>query len=500
MKEIDLSHKRIQGGYFTLNSAPATSVQWQADTGKDEYFVGTYRDSGSPIRDSLIELLRSAKTNVFIASFVLGDQLVIDEIVAAADRLTGGVYVITALDERSLRRGLEEYDQDESNESPEERRKNFERLTSRGVYVRGHESCHAKFAIADNSLALVGSANFVTNGFTWTGEANVVIRSTSEVGRLKRLFTQLWYKGCTYEIPPGITYKVAQRKPVASPAQLPTEQTSPGSIVWTNDSESMSLLECIKAVINSAKSSLILSSYSIVGMKSNPDLLFNDIISAVRRGVDVSLFVRQRNAWPSQCEDINNLHDEGVRIFADTRNHAKVAIADEQEAVLFSANFDAKHGLNSGVEVGYRLSDPAVIRQLVAYLDHAIEYADAQYVNNPMLCELDGKLAARWCSAWKLNSEIEISGLDSEIDSLGNKDTIPPVIYEESKNGVIHIWIGNLEVEGKDVGGRFCGHLTSNVAAIHSADKLKAWLQSVRRPKDPDIVQRGFFAGSILDV
>jgi phosphatidylserine/phosphatidylglycerophosphate/cardiolipin synthase-like enzyme len=478
----------------------STPFQWQADNGKDEFFVGTYRDSGSPIRDSLIELLRAAKTNVFIASFILGDQLVIDEIVAAADRLTGGVYVITALDERSLRRGLEEYDLDESTESPEERRKNFKRLTSRGIYVRGHESCHAKFAIADNSLALVGSANFVKNGFVWTGEANVVIRSASEVGRLKRLFTQLWYEGCTYEIPPGVTYKVAQRAPTASPAQLPAEQTSSGSIVWTNDSGSTSLLECIKEVINSARTSLILSSYSIVGMESNPDLLFNDIISAARRGVNVSLFVRQRNAWPSQCEDLNSLHEEGVGIFADVRNHAKVAIADGREAVLFSANFDAAHGLNSGVEVGYRLSDPAEIRQLVAYLDHAIEYADTQFLNNPLLCELDGRLAAKWCSAWRLNSEVEISGIGLELGYLDNSDTIPPAIYEEAKNGAIHIWVGNHEVVGKDVGGRFRGSLASNPSAIHSADKLKSWLQSVRRPKDPDIVYRGFFAGSILAV
>ena len=497
MKILNLSHKRIDGGYFILSSVSSTPFQCAADDGKDEYFLATYKDSGFPIRDALIKLLRCAKSNVYIASFFLGDKQVIDEIVATAERLAGGVYVITALDERSLRRGLEEYDNNESSESPEERRKCFQRLTSRGVYVRGHESCHAKFAIVDNDQSLVGSANFVTNAFEWTGEANVVLRTPSEVKRLKRLFTQLWYEGCTYEIPPGQTYKVEQRQPADSPVQTPAEQIKPGSIVWTNDSGSASLLNSIKEVINGSKSSLILSSYSIVGMKSNPDLLFNDIITAVKRGVDVSLFVRQRNAWPTQCEDLNILHKEGVRIYADTRNHAKVAIADAKEAVVFSANFDASHGLNSGVEVGYRLSDSTEIQRLLDYINHAIEYADTKYLDNPMLCELDGKLAAKWCSAWRLDNQVEITGMESAFIELERNEYIPPVIFEEGKDGVIQMWFGNHEVAGKDVDGQFRGSTVKDDATIHSAERLNSWLQSVRRSEDPYFVRRGFFAGSI---
>lgn len=498
MNPIELSQKRIEGGYFILKSTSPSPVSWQIDTGRAEFFVGTYRDSGSPVRDALIDLVRSAQKHIFIASFVLGDDLVVDEIVRAADRLQGGVYVITALDNQSLRRGLEEYGEEESIDLPEERKKNFERLTSRGVYVRGHESCHAKFAIADGRAALVGSANFVKNGFEWTGEANIVIRSNSEVVRLKRLFAQLWYEGCTFEIPPGVTYKVAQRMPQNSPARPPTEQISPGSIIWTNGPKSTSLLKCIKDVINGARKRLTLSSYSIVGMQDNPGLLFNDIVSAARRGVEVSMFVRQRNAWPSQCEELNYLHSEGVHIYADLRNHAKVAIADGLEAVLFSANFDAKHGLNSGVEVGYRLSDANEIRQLTAYIEHAIEYADTKYLKNPTLSELDGLLAARWCSAWNMDKEAEVIGVGSSLNYINNNDTIPPVLYEEFKNGSIYIWCGECQILGKNINGRFFGTLSDKPSDTCSEEKLKSWMQSVRRNSNSDVVRRGFFAGSML--
>ncbi len=498
MIPIELSQKRIEGGYFLLRSVSPPPITWQIDTGRAEFFVGTYRDSGSPVRDALIELLRSAQKHIFIASFVLGDDLLVDEIVRAADRLQGGVYVITALDNQSLRRGLEEYGEEESIDSPEERKKNFERLTSRGVYVRGHESCHAKFAIADDCTALVGSANFVKNGFEWTGEANIIIRTSAEVLRLKRLFTQLWYEGCTFEIPPGVTYKVAQRTPQNSPVPLPTEQFTPGSIVWTNGPESTSLLKCIKDVINGARTRLTLSSYSIVGMQDNPGLLFNDIVGAARRGVEVSIFVRQRNAWPTQCAELNYLHSEGVNIYADLRNHAKVAIADGLEAVLFSANFDAKHGLNSGVEVGYRLSDANEIQQLITYMEHAINHADAKYLKNPTLSELDGTLAARWCSAWNMDSEAEVTGADSAMKHLNTSDTIPPVLYEEFNNGTIYIWCGVYQISGKNINGKFIGTLLDKPSEMCSADKLKSWMQSVRRNNNSDVVRRGFFAGSML--
>lgn len=500
MNKIDISSKRINGGYFTMKSKSDIKRPfiWQTDGGKEEFFVGTYKDSGSMLRDVLIDLLRSARENIFITSFLIGDELVIEEIIAAAERLQGGVYVITALDDLSLRRGLEKYDESEKEQSPEEREKYFARLTSRGVYVRGHESCHAKFAVADNNVALLGSANFVKNGFEWTGEANVVIRSPNEVSRLKRLFSQLWYEGCTFEIPPGLHYKIEQRGAGTSPLRSPEEDISPGSIVWTNGCDSTSLLASIKDVVNGSKETLILSSFSIVGMLENPDLLFNDIVAARTRGVDVSIFVRQRNAFPRSLEALNFLHNEGVHIFGDTRNHAKVAISDGRDAVLFSANFDAKHGLNSGVEVGYRLADFEEIGCLRAYIDHAIKYSNTEYSYNPLISELDGKLAARWCSSWPLEGEIEVVKAGVQLDYLKVGSIIPAVLYEQRESGEISIWCDDNEIVGENVNGKFYGALSEIPADKSSTERLDVWLQSAGRETSSDFVCRGFFSGSML--
>jgi hypothetical protein len=208
MNVIDLSLNRVEGGFFLLNGLRNPQpFEWPLENGDSFHFVGTYQNSGAPIRDCLIKLIREATHRLFVASFMLGDENVIAELLQAAERLKGGVYVITALDDKSLRKGLSEYEESEQSK-PEERQKNFRRLTMGGIYVRGHGECHAKFAVADDQVALVGSANFVTNAFEWTNEANILIRDQLQVRQAARLFTSLWYGGCKWEVPPGQAYTV----------------------------------------------------------------------------------------------------------------------------------------------------------------------------------------------------------------------------------------------------------------------------------------------------
>ncbi len=129
---LDLSGNRVDGDFFLLKRAQPPRFDWQPEPAGDYRIVGTYKGSGAPIRDALLEMLERARRRVFVASFVIGDDAVVEALARTAEHLKGGVYVISALDERSLRRWLQKYEEDEQ-ESPEERRKNFERLMSSGV-------------------------------------------------------------------------------------------------------------------------------------------------------------------------------------------------------------------------------------------------------------------------------------------------------------------------------------------------------------------------------
>jgi phosphatidylserine/phosphatidylglycerophosphate/cardiolipin synthase-like enzyme len=496
VNQIDFAPLVVKGGFFLLRSlrkAPPAPYIWPCDTGLSRRFLGTYRDSGAPIRDALIDAIRAARRRVFVASFMLGDEPLIEELIAAADRLQGGVYVITALDERSLRKGLEEYEPTEQ-EAPEERQKNFERLTSAGVYVRGHESCHAKFAVIDDHTAVVGSANFVTNGFLWTGEANVLLRDPAGVQQLARLFTEFWFEGCTWEVPPGQTYVVAQRAAVTPPARPDRPTGDQSDVVWTDGGETSPLLDAIQDTIKSAQQQLTLSTYSIVGMRENPALLLAPVREAAKRGVAVRLFVRQRNAFPGQMEDVIALHDAGVEIYADTRNHTKVAVADEHLAVVFSANLHAYQGLRGSVEAGVRINDQQTVRELLRYVEHAIKYADTQFVRDPTHAQLDGQLAARWCQKWPYQEDVAARCDDGRFAQLLEQARSGPCLFERTGQHV-RFYLGTVSVDGRVENGKVTvGSQVAN-ADRTSTDRLRGWLQSVRDVAKNSTSQRGFFAG-----
>ncbi len=309
------------------------------------------------IRDALIELIDSASTRVFVCSFLIGGEEVRDALRRAVRRLRGHVYVITALDEKSLQRSLAQELDEIDPEALARERKSFEALTWHGVYVRGAENCHAKFCIVDDRVALLGSANFDPNGLNLEqrgtiacGELGLVLDSPARVAGLAALFRHIWRCGCNREAPPlRDGYRLNRVSRVNDP--VPTVPEDADGVVWTGF-ESTAILAGIQRVVAAAQHNLVLASYSFTGMSARPTLLLNALAAARKRGVQIEMLLRDR---ARDLHEISSLLNIGVEVRANRENHAKYALADGREGLLFSANFDGQHGLTDGVETGVRL-------------------------------------------------------------------------------------------------------------------------------------------------
>jgi phosphatidylserine/phosphatidylglycerophosphate/cardiolipin synthase-like enzyme len=436
-------------------------------------------------------MIRRAKQRVFVASFFIGDLAVLNELISAAERLRGGVYVITALDEESLRKGLAK-GKDPGKEPPEQRQKDFRRLTSSGIYVRCHESCHAKFAVVDNSIALAGSANFVKNGFESAGEADLIIRDPFQVRQLARLFFLLWYEGCQWEVPPGTIYQVANRQPIQPPFTPDRPDFNGPGVVWTNGATEMYLHQCIYDVITRAKRQLTLASYTVTGMNEKPHLLLQPLRQALDRGVSARLFVRQRNPNASQRADLCSLFDMGVEIHGDTWNHAKGIVADGAFGALFSSNFDAAHGLDSGVEVGVRVDGLPALKDFEEYLEHAMKNADARFVRSPTLEQLDGKLAADWCKPWPWDRETQVTCKSADAQHFLAEAAKGSVLYENVSDG-IQLFAGDTTLELRQMGELVEGKIRTPRDNMNVRQRLESWLSPVRWGAKSDAApERGF--------
>jgi phosphatidylserine/phosphatidylglycerophosphate/cardiolipin synthase-like enzyme len=333
----------------------------------------TYGGGGSTLRTDLVDLIDGARHKVFVAAWLIGDEEFLDALYRCADRLRGGVYVLAAMNERDLLRALRESDVEEDPRELMIRRKRFEDLTSRGIAVRTLAGCHAKFVVVDDRKALISSANFDPNALDRNCENGVVVEDAHQAERTARLFARLW-GACQKQMPLSGDPVLTDVKEVAAAVTLDEPEPDSLGLIWTWDEE-QHIRRTIQDVIGLAERELLLATWSLNGMTKRPDLLVDPLRAAIDKGVEVRMLLRNRPG-EEHLRDARVLQDMGVRLYPCSRNHAKGVIADRQRGALFSANFDAAHGLTADIEVGVRLDGTPALREALRFFEHAIAEHD----------------------------------------------------------------------------------------------------------------------------
>jgi len=435
---IALGGLTVPGGYFV--DRPRSAVPFVAGPDTDAAYRHrfTYAGSRSDIRRTLVAMLAAARRKVFVASWLLGDDELVDHLVGAAERLRGGVYVISALRPRDIADAAALEDHLPESEQMVKRR--FEALTRRGVYVRARPGCHAKFVVVDDDVALVSSANLTTRALDETGENGVVVTDPPEVDRLARLFARLWHD-CSLEVPPGTGYRIADAARTPWRGTVPPPVTDRPGVIWTCDDEHH-ILAAVRSLIASAREDLLLATFSVDGMRAHPDLVLDPARAAVERGVRVRMLVRARNNVAGHRADLVAFAEAGVEVVGDSLSHAKGVVADRRRGALFSANFEAAHGLRGGVEVGARLDGTPALDEAVRYFTHVMEHADQAFVVDPTVAELDQGLRSSWRSPWPLAREVRVTATDRDWRRLADAARAGgPVLFERS-DGPLSIYAG----------------------------------------------------------
>jgi len=502
---VDLGSLTHDEGFFLVRGTPDPA---RAYTPGDQYpgqayrHIFTYLRSGSTIKTAAIELIQSAREKVFVASYLLGEADLLKALFSTAERLRGGVYVISELSEKSLAQKLTELeDAADPDSAVRAHKKDFAELTRHGVAVRGHPNCHAKFLVVDDRIALVSSANLDTGGLNRTGENGTIITDANEVDRLARFYTRLW-DSCAYEMPAGSAdYSVRAHTPRPGRCHVPVPGVSarPG-VIWTDGSEQL-ILGHLHDIIARARHSLLLATFSLNGLTSHPELLFDPLANALgHRPLRVWLLCRARNNMRSQRQDATVLHDLGVHIYADSLNHAKGVIADDEHGALFSANFDAQHGLLDGVEMGIRLDGQPALAEASRFFGHAMANADCEFARRPTQRQLDRQLAAGWRSPWPGETEVRVASSTDTWQQFRLAAAAPPVLYSLESGGGIRLYAGTgqwilSEPQGRGLRRLKAAGTAPSWAAEGSpdsaADVLESWLSPPRRARDRTFPRRG---------
>jgi phosphatidylserine/phosphatidylglycerophosphate/cardiolipin synthase-like enzyme len=492
---IDLGKRTVEGAYFLRrqDGPPIRSPFISRDTGSPDgvRHCLTYDGGGSNIREELVRLIDSASRRVFVATLFLGDEQVRRALERAADRLQGGVYVVSALDDRGLNKAINDASDTLDVDTQIEFR-NFHRLTTRGIYVRGYPGLHAKFAVVDDAHALVSSANLVTRSFNCVGENGVVLDGVDEVAVLAWAFRRLWRQS-PWDMPPASSYhSVSDRSPADDALN---EGPEASRLLWTWQ-EQHRILDDIRRTIDQAENELILGTFSIGNMTfdmpkapARPEILYDPVCRAIERGVRVRMLLLGRNHVESSRAAFQAA---GVEIYADTLTHAKGCLADRRIGSLFSANFMTTMGLTGGMELGMRLDGTGALGEAWRYFEHYMAETDLELAVNPPAGATADRLLADSLQQWPLPSHGYVTCNDQAWTQLATHTG--PALWE--KDGDHHlVFSGARCYRLSEEGTRWRIEPANRPAGYRNSRQLiEGWISPRRGNRSPDSISRGIFA------
>jgi phosphatidylserine/phosphatidylglycerophosphate/cardiolipin synthase-like enzyme len=214
---------------------------------------------------------------------------------------------------------------------------------------------HAKLWIFDRARVVVTSANLNSNSLG-TGknnavEAGVVFEAPEMVDGLSAIFERLW-DSCPYQQHRSdsnisLSEEFAEASSVEEPLQ-------PGNTLlqacWNLPPSHGALLKTLVSDIDSAKSTLLISSLSLYATKKVA-ALHSALMKALERGVKVTVVVRH-DAFPeTKYPDLSTMEllAHGLRLVTRSNLHFKAILVDGRHVGIFSANLNP-YSLNPHVE------------------------------------------------------------------------------------------------------------------------------------------------------
>jgi len=158
----------------------------------------------------------------------------------------------------------------------------------------------------------------------------------------------------------------------------------------------MSLAKAIIDTIKSAKKTLRVSTYVLSNAESGiGKQVVDELVNASKKGVEITILYHAVPKFaigrpPRENEAVGFLRlmsCKGVSMRGHPDLHAKHVIADNDTGLLFTANIDGSHGLNTGIEVGVHLSKEAS-QHLAEWHDTLFDSFPLELVYSPTSTEL----------------------------------------------------------------------------------------------------------------
>lgn len=501
--KINYGDSVVEDGLFLYSipkredKTPAAAVPYTDGQGSFFHHLSTFPGK-STIKEEIRSLLKTAKRSAFFANFLIQDDDITADLIEAAKRLHGHVYILTTLKDQDFDTiSIDGSQEDDDGLSFQEHINHIKQLTRNGISVKARKDCHAKFMTVDDRYALITSANAAStcygdttlkNGTTRhaNSENGVLVTIPSEVGRLANFFRAIWRSGYNYYVSPDSEmFEIGDRTDNIIPVSCrePTKPTDEGEILWTAPGD-LRILSALIKMMERATQKIDISSWVIKRIDGH--ILGETLNAAAERGVEIKILVRgiSRSDHRQSCYYLKRALGNRVTILGDYNNHSKAVVVDQAEAMVMTANLDAQHGLDSGIEIAFLSTKMEFVKAVSTFLDRLHKGADLEFVINPTQVQAAEK-------AWVRDKPISWKDIYLKID---RKYRIMPEkvnkFIDASKKQLIKVSIDT----GKNKS--LIQLITNNLILYCTIDK-PGWLTVLNIKDDPQAASRAKF-GSFL--
>ena len=367
---VDQREYRLPPTWIELPKQPNT--RWE--TGQNIYISGNRRQ----LAGRILRVMINARHMIVLSSFLLADRQIEIEVINAAMRGVR-VYILLASE---IRLDIEHTDDEFESAMFEQHKDMLNRLGGHALF-RSAPNFHAKFVLADpnhKGAGLLLTANLTKEALERNQELGVVL-THEEVKETYALARWAFWEYAEHElIDPKDHFQSI--KPLGL-----LKHPAPAKHILGTTSEVVQLREEATCLIEQAQEEIIVASF---GWEEDHDVVKHLCIRA-NEGLPVTVLARLRE---NQMPALLALAESGARVYGFKWLHAKALCADQDTALVMSANLQAD-GLDRGFELGVKLDDDRA-REVHDRLIGWSRTAFWKLVTNPVIGDIQGD-ARVWC-------------------------------------------------------------------------------------------------------
>jgi len=345
--------------------------------------------------DALCRTVRDAKQMVCVSSFLIQETEFTNTLIETANRGVP-VFILTAREE-DLKKPADEMLEDERSKIDDHIKllKKFAGV----VLVRTCDNFHAKYCVVDplsqTPRGILMTCNANLDPMTGTNIEIAVSLKEQEIKGLFSHFLHGFWDMANHELLGPNNFRGVRTEGF--------EEINRGSITipatWKDGN---TLQDAILGLIEKAKKSIFLTAWAF----EEDGRIFPALRDAMNRGVSVTILTKPTERTTSA---LLPLVEKGATVLGHDRFHAKIAIVDNQKAILMTANY-TKKGLEEGFEAGILLDrkDTKVLNEITSLLEPVCSW---KLSGHALIRDVGGKIK----KASKGSRELEVVMIQPDV-------------------------------------------------------------------------------------